>query len=195
MNMPLPDSENRYTYADYCTWDDGTRWELIDGIPYAMAAPSTAHQRICGRLYRKLSNYLQGKSCEAFFAPFDVRLNADAEDDTVVQPDLVVICDQSKIDAKGCVGAPDMVIEILSPSTTKDNSHIKFQKYLKASVREYWVVDPESKTATVYVLESGKQSIMCYSDTEVAPVYVLEGFAIELSDVFASLEPSGDAAE
>ena len=107
--MLSPKRDEHYTYDDYRTWDDGKRWELISGVAYAMApAPSMTHQRISMRLSRMLSTFLIGKPCEAFAAPFDVRLNADDEDDTVVQPDLVVICDRSKISEQGCKAPPTL---------------------------------------------------------------------------------------
>ena len=109
-------SETTYTYSDYEKWDDGNRWELIDGVPYMMSpAPSPRHQEISTNLVILLGIYLKGKTCKVYAAPFDVRLNADSGYDTVVQPDISVICDPGKIDECGCKGAPDMVVEILSP--------------------------------------------------------------------------------
>jgi segregation and condensation protein B len=134
-----------YTYADYLTWDDKVRYELIDGMPYMMASPSQKHQEISGELFRQLGNFLLGKPCKPFHAPFDVRLNANKSDDTVVQPDLLVVCDHSKLDGKSVNGAPDFIIEILSPSTMSYDLIIKLNKYMRSGVREYWVVDPESR--------------------------------------------------
>ena len=115
-----------------------------------------------------------------------MRLNgAGSDDDTVVQPDLVVICDRSKIDDKGCNGAPDMVIEILSPSTARHDKLVKFQLYQNAGVREYWIVDPDTKTVQAHVLESGRYFTAAYGDADTAPVYVLDGCTINLTDVFA----------
>jgi len=182
--MPMPQENERYTYADYCTWDDSERWELIEGVPYAMSpAPSPVHQRLSSRLHRQLANFLDGKPCEVFHAPLDVRLNADDEDDTVVQPDLVVVCDRSKIDEKGCKGAPDVVIEILSPSTARRDRMVKFQQYQQAGVREYWIVDPDTKTVQVCILKDGLYFVTPYADT--APVTVLPGCSINLQEVFA----------
>lgn len=183
---PLQQDDRKYTYADYCTWDDSERWELIEGMPYAMSpAPTPQHQGISGELFGQLRDYLKGKPCKLFAAPFDVRLNADDEDDTVVQPDLVVICDRSKIDDKGCKGAPDIVIEILSPSTARKDRMVKFQQYLKAGVREYWIVDPDTKTVQACILSNGFYITTMYADTDIAPVKVLEGCQINLADVFA----------
>lgn len=181
--MPLPQENQKYTYADYCTWDDSERWELINGVPYAMSpAPSQVHQEISGELFGQLREYLKGKPCKVFHAPFDVRLNATDEDNTVVQPDLLVVCDSSKLDGKSCKGAPDLVIEILSPSTAQTDRITKLNKYQQASVREYWIVDPESKTIQVCFFECG--TVKGYTDSDIAPVGVLPGCEINLHDVF-----------
>ena len=116
-----------------------TRWELIDGAAYAMSpAPKTNHQRLSFFIALEIGKYLEGRSCEAFSAPFDVRL----ADDTVVQPDLSVICDKSKIDEKGCSGAPDLVVEILSDSTAYKDETEKRLLYERVGVREYWIINP-----------------------------------------------------
>ena len=184
--MPLPKEEQRYTYADYCTWDDSGRWELIDGVPYAMSpAPAWEHQGILTELLYKLRSFLEGKPCKVFAAPFDVRLNTDGYDDTVVQPDLVVVCDKSKLSSTGCSGAPDMVIEILSPSTVSHDKVLKFNLYQETGVREYWIVDPERRTVSANVLINGRYEGSDYNEADSAPVYVLEGCKIDLADIFA----------
>ena len=147
-----------YTYADYCSWEDGERWELIGGEAYAMApSPSEGHQGISGRIFGQLYMYLRGKPCKVYAAPFDVRLNADGADDTVVQPDILVVCDKSKLEGgKGVTGAPDFIIEILSPSSLRHDLITKFKLYQRSGVREYWIVDPESKIIKTHVFhESG----------------------------------------
>jgi Uma2 family endonuclease len=183
--MPLPKENQRYTYKDYCTWDDNERWELIDGVPFAMTAPTRSHQTVSGNLYLQLAGFLKGKSCNVYHAPFDVRLNTDTDDDTVVQPDLLVVCDHSKLDDKGCTGAPDMVVEIVSPSTARKDRLIKFQKYQNAGVREFWIIDPDIKTVQVCVMENGKYVTTMYGDTDAIQVHVLENCQIDLCDVFA----------
>ena len=175
-----------YTYDDYCKWEDAERCELIDGEIYGMApAPMWTHQDAIGNLYGQLWQFLKGKPCKVFTSPFDVRLNASTRDNTVLQPDIVVICDRSKLKGTGCVGAPDMVIEILSTSTKKYDREDKFDQYLQAKVREYWIVDPDSNTVTVNILDDKRYCSTDYCETDKAPVHVLEGCIIDLADVFA----------
>ena len=183
VNEALPEYK-RYTYADYCIWDDDERWELLDGIPYALSAPNRRHQEIRGSLYYQFHDFLRGKTCKVYAAPFDVRLNADTYDDTVVQPDIVVVCDKSKLDDKGCVGAPDLVIEILSPSTALHDRVHKFKRYLQAGIREYWIVDREIKMVSVHVLRNGEYTTSAYISDDSIPVHVLEGCMIDLSEIF-----------
>jgi len=176
--------QKRYTYADYAQWDDKTRYELINGIAHAMASPSRLHQKASGEIFRQLSNFLRGKTCEVYHAPFDVRLNADSFDNIVVQPDVFVVCDESKHDGKSVIGAPDMVIEILSPSNPRHDMFIKTMLYRKAGVREYWIIDPINKNVQAFILESGKYIVSDYNDGDIIPVHVLEGCEINLADVF-----------
>ena len=185
MSLPMS-KEERYTYSDYLTWDDGVRYELIDGIPYAMASPSTAHQRVSRELLKQFAVYLTGKTCEVFQAPYDVRLNYDDEDDTVVQPDLLIVCDKSKLGKNSCNGTPDMVIEILSPSTTKYDTSGKLERYLEAGVRECWIVNLERKSVLVYTLRGDIYHLVCYSKAENISVHVLDGLEINMTDVFSS---------
>ena len=181
--MEAMQKDRRYTYADYCTWDDDTRWELIEGVPYAMApSPSLSHQSLSGSIHNQLYNFLVGNPCRVFAAPFDVRLNAAGDDDdTVVQPDIVVVCDREKLDEKGCNGAPDMVVEILSPSSDRHDRFVKFRLYRSAGVREYWIVDPNSRTIQACLLKGSEYIINVYSDE--APVSILNGCSINLRDV------------
>jgi Uma2 family endonuclease len=127
---------------------------------------------------------LKGKPCKVYAAPFSVRLfpAADLSDDTVVEPDIVVVCDSRKLDDRGCNGAPDLIIEILSPSTTRHDKILKFRKYREAGVREYWVLSPEEKNFVVYILKNGEYAASAYDDT--VPVAVLPGCEIDLKTVF-----------
>ena len=189
--MALPAEKERYTFADALAWDDGERAELIDGEIYLMApAPSRPHQKVSGEIFRQLANYLEGKKCEAYSAPFDVRLfekdgDTPEDVDTVVEPDITIVCDPSKLDNRGCKGAPDMVVEILSPSTQRHDRLVKLGLYQRAGVREYWIVSPEEQTVQVFLNKDG--SLLpheVYDRQGVAKVNVLDGCFIELSKVF-----------
>ena len=183
--MASPQPNERYTWSDYKNWDDEVRYELIDGVPYMLAAPSQTHQAIIVELTFQLAGFLKGRPCKVFVAPFDVRLNADDKDDTVVQPDLLVVCDMSKLDGRACVGVPDMVIEILSPSSSQQDRVVKYNLYQKTGVREYWIVNTHDRTVQACILKDGEYVVKAYADTEIAPVHVLEGCTINLADVFA----------
>jgi len=178
---------NNYTYADYEKLGDGKRYELIDGVIYLMSpAPAPKHQKISGELFGQLWQFLRGKPCEVYHAPIDVCLNAGGDNDkTVVQPDIIVICDNSKLDGKRCNGVPDMIIEILSPSTANCDIFVKFNKYLQAGVREYWIVNPENKLVRVCILNDGKYDITDYFDTNTIPVHVLNGCHIDMKSIFS----------
>jgi len=179
------DKDKMFTYADYESWDDGNRYELIDGIAYMMSAPSTAHQSILMDLSRQFASFLKGKPCRVFAAPYDVCLNGFGdEDDTVVQPDILIVCDEAKIDKKRCNGSPDMVIEILSPSTSKRDLFIKLEKYRNAGVCEYWIVDPDAETVNVHLIENERYIVHSYKSDDMIAVTVLEGCIISLPDVF-----------
>jgi Uma2 family endonuclease len=185
----LPDEEHRFTYADYKAWEleEGERFELIQGTAYAMAAPNDFHQAVSGEIFRQIANYLHGKPCKVRPAPYDVRLfyAEDESDDTVVQPDISVICDERKRGPEGCRGAPDLVVEILSPSNIAEEYVRKFNLYMQAGVREYWIVAPLSKTVQAFVLQNGAYVGTVCNSGGVLPSVVLEGFSIALSEVFA----------
>lgn len=190
--MALPAEKPRYTYADVLTWDESERVELIDGEVFMMApAPARVHQSISMELSRQIANYLRGKKCKVFPAPFDVRLFEEDGDfpedmDTVVEPDITVVCDPSKLDERGCKGAPDMVVEILSPSTQRHDRFTKFSLYQRAGVREYWIVDPNNKTAQSFILEDGRYSVKEFGTVgDTMKVNVLEDCVIDLSEVFS----------
>jgi len=176
--------DQRYTYTDYSKWDDDQRWELVDGVPYMMSAPSRWHQEISSNLHGILYNLLKGKPCTVYSAPFDVRLNADTHDNTVVQPDILVICDSEKLDDAGCKGAPDFIIEILSPSTSGRDRFLKFDLYRQAGVREYWIVEIDAKKVSAHILSNADYITRIYSETDTAPISVLENCMIDLAEVF-----------
>jgi Uma2 family endonuclease len=178
------DYDRRYTYAEYVEWDDDMRWELIDGVPYMMSAPSRQHQELLSNLHVLFKTFLKGKSCKVYFAPFDVRLNADTFDNTVVQPDLLIVCDHSKLNKAGCAGSPDLVVEILSPSTSRYDRTLKFNTYLKSGIREYWVIDPETKTLAVHLLKDDNYVTHAYTDEDSVHVHVLESCVINMKEVF-----------
>ena len=176
--------EKHYTYADYLTWPDDARYELIDGEAFLMApAPLIEHQEVAGEVFRQLANQLDGKPCRPYIAPVDVRLpradEADAAIDTVVQPDVLVVCDPAKIDRRGVRGAPDWLLEVLSPSTAAHDQIAKRRTYERAGVREYWLVHPSDRTLTVYVLDNGQYGRPeIYELKDATPIGVLPGVAI-----------------
>lgn len=186
---PLP-AEKRYTYADLLEWDDDVRYELYSGIPMALASPSDIHQRISGEIYLQLGNYLRGKKCRAYYAPLDVRLFEEKNDrpeevDTVVQPDLMVVCDSNKVDRHGVHGAPDLVIEIISNSSRRLDRLTKLNLYQRAGVREYWIVDPDACVVSVYTLEDGiYHTAAAYGVNSSVRVGILKDCTIDLSTVF-----------
>jgi Uma2 family endonuclease len=158
MALPQRDAQH-HTYADYLTWPEDLRYELIEGVAYLMTpAPSRPRQEIAGEIYRQAANALQGKPCRAYVAPFDVRLpkaaEADEEIDTVVQPDVLVVCDRRKLDERGLRGAPDWVVEVLSPSTAGHDQTLKLAAYERAGVPEVWLIHPTDRLLTIYRFEA-----------------------------------------
>ena len=188
------DRDERYSFADYLSWDSNEHIELIAGVPVKMAPPSPTHQFISMALSAQLHNFLEGKKCRVVTAPFAVRLfekDGDSPEtvDTVVEPDISVICDRSRLDNHGYRGAPEMVIEILSPSTRRHDRMVKLNLYQKAGVKEYWVVSPEEGTVQVHLLTGGRLSLHeLYEKDDVAKVNVLDGCFVELSKVFSDAE-------
>ncbi|MDR3188565.1 MAG: Uma2 family endonuclease [Prevotellaceae bacterium] len=194
-----PDAGRQYTYADYLGWIDDVRRELINGFVCVMSAPWRKHARISSELFGVMHAYIKrhGGACEAYHAPFDVRLpvngeTADSKVRNVVQPDICVVCDLSKLDEKGCLGAPDLVVEITSPSSQKKDWVKKYNLYEQAGVKEYWIVEPDAGTITVFILQgSGKYDDgMTYSVKEVpyhmVPVHTLSGLTIDVRELFGS---------
>ncbi len=190
--MALPAEKVRYTFADVLLWDGDEHIEIINGEAFMMATPSRIHQEITGELFRQLANFLEGKQCKVYSAPFGVRLFEQDGDrpedvDTVVEPDISVVCDRSRLDEHGCKGAPNLVIEVLSPSTQRHDQLVKLNLYQRAGVREYWIVDPENKTVRV-MIQAGDGTLRTheiYRQEDVAKVNALDGCFIELSKVFS----------
>ena len=175
-------TEQYCTYEEWLAIDDGNRYELINGELYMMASPTPQHQAVAFEIGRQLGNFLIDKLCRVYPAPFDVKLHK--EEDTVFQPDISMICDPSKITKKGCEGAPDFIVEILSPSTESHDRITKFRAYRSAGVQEYWIVDPDKKNVTAYRLIDGKYVADVYSNADTAPIQALPGCEIDLSLVF-----------
>ena len=189
MQVSEPDFSKTYSYADYLLWTVAERFEIIKGKVFTMSpAPNTAHQRIVGALYFQVAQYLKGKTCEVFVAPFDVRLSRkkkDTEITTVVQPDICVVCDSDKIDEKGCLGAPDLVVEILSPGNNKKELKHKFEVYEESRVQEYWIIHPEEQTLMVYTLVGEKYQpgkLLTNGDQVYSPLF--PGFILDLNEIF-----------
>lgn len=198
MGNPALTPRERFTYRQYLTWPDSESWELIEGQAWSMSpAPMRRHQEMSRRIFAKLESFLEGHPCKAYYAPFDVLLPVgDEEDgnvDTVVQPDIVVYCDRSKLTEAGARGAPDIAFEILSPSTSKKDLHEKFDLYQKHGVREYWVFDPGNAALQLWrLVEKGKydEGELRQRGRDFSPIAsrVLEGFSLEPERLFAELD-------
>ena len=205
MGLPMTRRDAHFTYGDYREWPEDERWELIDGVAYNLcAAPSLYHQYIAGELFRQMANFLKGKPCKVFIAPFDVLLpewpeQDEDEVDTVVEPDIVVFCDHEKLYPKGARGAPDLVVEVLSPWTSKKDLNEKFRLYERVGVREYWVIDPESRSLQAYRLEEQRSrrpaegTVRRFGEALIMvggghiPSLVLEGYVLELASLFEDM--------
>ena len=186
--------DKKYTYADYLTWLDDKRRELINGFISLMTpAPAMKHQQISRQLLLFFGNFLSSNDlCQVFHAPFDVRLpkpettKEDKEIQTVVQPDICIICDPSKLDDRGCIGAPDLIVEILSPSTSKKDLTDKFKVYEESGVKEYWTVNPNDENIMVFVLDKkGKYQLKgMYAGDMIIKVSIFDDLEINLEDIF-----------
>lgn len=184
-----------YSYADYLTWQFDQTVELVKGKIFPMSAPSRRHQGISRELNGIFYNHFKGDSCAFYAAPFDVRLydkrkSAKANRDvlTVVQPDICVICDADKLDDKGCVGSPDLVVEILSPGNSSKEMRLKKLLYEENGIREYWIIDPEHETAFQFHLTDNDVygPVTIYVSDEMLNCVIFPGLTISLSDVFSS---------
>lgn len=180
--MPFP-KEIVFTSKDYWNLPDGQRAELIDGQLYAMALPSRIHQKLSTKLAAAFDQYItsQGGSCEVYHAPFAV--NLDANDHDWVEPDVSVICDKNKLTERGCCGAPDLVIEVVSPSSRRMDYLTKSSLYEKAGVREYWIVDSEKKHTTVYYYDAEGFAPTIFSFDRLIPVGIFTGYSIRIAEL------------
>lgn len=195
MGEALKREDARYTYADYLLWPEEERWEIIHGTAYSMSpAPGRRHQALLGRLHLAFQKSFEGKPCEVYLAPFDV-LFPDRDDlleediDTVVQPDLIVICDPGKLSERGCRGAPDLVVEILSPHTARKDMAQKYELYESAGVKEYWIVDPGNRFLTIHVLgPEGRfgKAVLCLEE-DTASSEIFHGLSVDLPVLFKDL--------
>ena len=195
MSAPLAERieemEGPCNFREYLDWEGPERFEVVQGEAVLLAAPSPSHQEISFEICRQLGNFLEGKKCKAYAAPFDVRLFERERDspedvDTVIQPDITVICDRSKIDERGCKGAPDVAIEILSPSTQRHDRLVKFNLYQRSGLGELWFVDPANRSVEVF-LRDGQgmlRPVGVYRPKDTAKVNSLEGCFIEMGKVF-----------
>lgn len=185
------DLNGTYSYADYLTWRFKERVELIKGKIFSMSpAPKRRHQDISRELLLQIGLFLRKEECKIYEAPFDVRLPLNSNENeavhTVVQPDLCVVCDPKKLDENGCIGAPDLIVEILSKSSSKRDLQDKFELYQESGVREYWIVSPNDQIVDIFLLEGEKYQLKGkYTEQDKIGAYTLKGLEVDLSLVFA----------
>lgn len=191
--MKTRDPNKRYTYADSFAWPENERWEIHEGVPYLHSAPTWQHQEILGSLFNRFYNYLAGKPCRVYCAPFDLRLPEPGQSDTgttfVVQPDITVVCDLTKLSKTGYCGVPALIIEITSPATAKIDKIIKFNRFEKAGVPEYWIIEPEEKIVSVYTLQENGQygRPEVYAEDDDIRVHVFPDLVVDLKPVFVNV--------
>ncbi len=191
--------KQQFSYAEYLHWSDNKMREIINGMVYSFSAPFRKHAEVTISFLKKVLPYIDRRKgkCKVYHAPFDVRLplNGETADDeiyNVVQPDICVICDLSKLDERGCIGAPDLIVEVFSPSTGKRDMNEKYFLYEAAGVKEYWLVYPDSKAVTKFLLhddgkyDDGTTYEVINGETKV-PIEVLEGLVVDLEDLFQGL--------
>ncbi len=190
--MTIPQDERKYSYVDYLAWQEGEPIEIIDGhVFYKTPAPTRKHQQVLRELATEFSLFLRDKECEVFFAPFDVRLLAEKKTDeevfNIVQPDLVIVCDKKKLDEKGCNGSPDMMVEILSPTSVKVDRWKKYQLYEQAGVKEYWIIDVINEAIEVYYLKNQQYEFNgVFTREDHIEVKSLQGFVIGVNQIFGN---------
>lgn len=189
--MPKSQSDRKYSYADYLTWNEEEKWEIIDGVPYMHSAPTWQHQAISVELTSQFNAFLKDKPCRVFAAPFDLCIPENNESDEeisniIAQPDILVVCDENKLRKTGYFGVPSLVIEVSSPSTARNDKLIKFNKYEKAGVKEYWIVEPENKLISVFTQQDnqryGRPDV--YSEEDKIKVNIFPDLLIDLKPVF-----------
>lgn len=186
------DLSGAYSYANYLRWRFEERLELIRGKIFEMSAPATFHQEVLNELFVALYNHLKGHPCKVFCAPFDIRFPKDSMEDhqiySVVQPDICVICDLSKLDTKGCVGAPDIVVEILSPDNNRKELQIKYGLYQEFGVKEYWIVDPKKRTVLKHVLNDLGNYVTgpAVANGNIFTSTILPAFKLNIDEIFRS---------
>ena len=188
------DLNKKYSYADYLMWQFDEMVELIKGKIFRMSpAPNNNHQIISSNLHGEFYFYFRNKKCRLYHAPFDVKLpiknkNADEEIHTVVQPDICIVCDLEKLDKRGCLGAPDLIVEISSKSTAQKDLTYKYEIYEQAGVKEYWIVKTEDQTLLIYTLVDGVyQPSKLFAKDEIVSPSLFEDFTLDLSEVFKNL--------
>ena len=186
-----PSPDYTYTYADYLKWKFEERLELFKGRIYKMSGPNTKHQMVAGNMYLKMRHALDNYKCNVFIAPYDIRLPVrnrknDNEITTVVQPDLCIVCDETKIDERGVCGAPDLIVEILSPGNSKKEVRIKFELYEEAGVKEYWLVNPVEENLIIYTLDATQKfgGGKMYAGGDIIISSGVTGLRIEVSEIF-----------
>ncbi len=185
-----PSANYGYTYADYLQWKIEERIELFKGQILKLSAPNRIHQKVSGALFLAIGTHLKGKKCQVYSAPFDVRLpvhnkKKDNEVTTVVQPDICVICDETKLDERGCCGAPDLVIEILSPGNSQKEVRLKYNIYEEAGVIEYWLIHPVEQTLIAYFLSNNQYTGgKIYAPGDIVESTAIEGLQINLTEIF-----------
>jgi len=192
MGLSAKRRDGTFTYADYLAWPEGERWELIDGVAFNLVpAPSDAHQGLVVNVVAQLRVYLKGKPCKVRCAPYDVRLPVGDEDDadveTVVQPDIVVVCDATNLDERGCRGAPDFIIEVLSKSTTHRDLFEKTDLYERVGVKEYWILHPTERVLYIQRLDDAGtfMPVQVVKGEGCIAVEALPGVVIDLDDAFS----------